>query len=595
MCGIFGYLGRKNAEEILWNGLKRLEYRGYDSSGVAVTDGKEIRIVKKAGTLEVLRSALVREKLQGHLGIGHTRWATQGKPTDENAHPHRSYRNTVALVHNGIVENDGQLKRELRKKGYRFLSETDSETIADLTELYRLETGDLLQAVQKAVKRIRGSYAVAVIDADGAFVVAKKGSPLTVAQENGESFVSSDLAALCGCCKTAYVLEDGETAEITQDGIRFFGSDDMPIVKKSVEIGFEKEEVTKDGYESFMRKEIFQIPDAILNTAKYLQGKNSPFLLFPPKAFLKCEEMLFLGCGTAYHAGRMAELFARSEGIRAEAAISSEYLYGCVPTGERTLAVAVTQSGETAETLQALRKAKEAGALTVAVTNVPNSSVCRIADFVLPLKAGAEIGVASTKAYNSQLTALICLIRFWKNKYGCVVRPKDFRPAAEAVRSLLQREEEWKRFAEDLVGYRKILFIGRNTDYVTCREAALKLKELTYLSCEALYGGELKHGPLAMADTETAVVVLSTLPRLADKVMNSVNEIKTRGAKVFCLSSGDKLRALSDEFFLLPKLQEILMPLIAVVPFQMLAYHAARAMGKDTDKPRNLAKSVTVE
>ncbi len=594
MCGIFGYYGQKNAANVLLQGLQRLEYRGYDSSGVAVTDGETIQIVKNAGTLQTLQTALKQARLHGQLGIGHTRWATKGIPTDENAHPHLSYFQTVAVVHNGIVENDASLKRELQKKGYRFVSTTDSETIANLTEMYRTETDSLLKAVQKATKRIRGSYAVAAIDANGAFVVAKNGSPLIVAQNGEESFVSSDFAALGGMCKTAYVMEDGETAEITRGGIRFFNAADEPILKKSVEIGGVQEPVSKDGYESFMRKEMFQIPNAILNTAKYLQGKNSPFLLFPPQAFQKCTEMLFLGCGTAYHAGKMAELFAKNEGIRATAEISSEYLYGNAPTSDQTLAVAVTQSGETAETLQALRKAKERGALTVAVTNVPHSSVCRIADLVLLLKAGAEIGVASTKAYNSQLTALLCLVRFWQSRY-VKLPPKDFRPAAEAVRSLLLREEEWKNFAEMLLKYRKILFLGRNIDYVTCLEGALKLKELTYLGCEALCGGELKHGPLAMADAETAVVVLSTLPRLTDKVINSVNEVKTRGAKVFCLSSSEKFRGLATDFYPLPKLAESLSPMAAVVPFQMIAYHAARALGRDTDKPRNLAKSVTVE
>lgn len=585
MCGIFGYWGKQNAAVVLADGLQRLEYRGYDSAGIAVMQGDgTLACCKKAGSVEQLKRKLQTQPLPfAPVGIGHTRWATHGKPTDENAHPHLSAGGRIAVVHNGIVENYRELKEELQANGYRFVSETDTEILANLIEReYAFSDGDLLRAVMRATARVTGSYAVAVLG-EGQLVAAKKQSPLVVAVGEDEVFLSSDLPTLAAYGAEVYRLQDGEFVKIEKNRVSFFTQNGR-VTKLPMRFRARSEAPVLSGTETFLQKEIFETPAALRRTFLSLSGQ--------PCGYPQVNRVLFVGCGTALNAGRIgAHWVQRFCGIPAAAVSGSEYVYGAVPTNEKTLVVAVTQSGETAETLAALKKAGEAGAKTLAVTNVENSSVCFLAEEVLPISAGAEISVASSKAYVCQLGAILLLVQAMAS-----ARKREFAVSYPALADACERSlqcapvvEEWSR---ELLRFRKVLFVGRTLDYVTAREGALKYQEITYRPAFALAGGELKHGPLALVDRTCAVVHPAFA--LPEKVRSSLAEISSRGGKTYCLSCFSQLQADSFRFLSLPEAGEF-SPLYSVLPLQLLACDTARFLGKNIDRPRNLAKSVTVE
>jgi glutamine---fructose-6-phosphate transaminase (isomerizing) len=608
VCGIVGYIGNKQAQAILLEGLSKLEYRGYDSAGLAVYNGETIGVQKSKGRLSELGGRLQFRSLPGNLGIGHTRWATHGKPSDENSHPHVDQEQRFAVVHNGIIENYLELKEELQSKGRIFTSETDTEVIAHL--LADLWDGDLVSTVQKAVARLEGAYALGIISEyePDKIVAVRLASPLIVGLGNGENFIASDIPAILKHTRDIYVLEDGEMAVITRDGVQLMKTDGTPVQRDILHVDWDVVTAEKGGYDHFMLKEIFEQPKAIRDTLtgriKDSQVDLSREIGLSEDQIKEIERIHFVACGTAYHAGLVGKYVIEDlVRIPVETDIASEYRYRNPIITPNTLVVVISQSGETADTLAALREAKKAGARVLAITNVVGSSVAREADDVIITWAGPEIAVASTKAYTSQLIAIYLLGAYFARIRGTRAESE----LGDIVNALLQLPEKAdqvlgdtsaiQRFAQEIARHEDLFFLGRGLDYAVALEGSLKLKEITYIHSEAYAAGELKHGTLALIEEGVPVISLATQEAIYDKMVSNIIEVKARGAHVLGLAlEGDReLHKSVDQVFTIPKTLSLLTPVLAVIPLQLIAYYACVARGYDVDKPRNLAKSVTVE
>ncbi len=608
MCGIIGYVGPGPAAPQILSGLQRLDYRGYDSAGIVVLDGDRIRVEKMPGKLDHLLDHLRKmPAMNGCVGLGHTRWATHGGPTQRNAHPHVSHRASVAVVHNGIIENHEELRRRLRKRGYRFASETDTEVIAHLIEdLYR---GDPLEAVRRAVNQLHGSFAIGVIfrDHPDVMVGARLNSPLLVGFGEGANYIASDAPAVLPFTRKVAYLEDRELAELRPGGIRIIDCEGRPVTPKIINITWDFASAAKEGYPHFMLKEVYEQPRAILDTIRgrtNRQHLHFPELEIPARRLKSVKRITIVACGTAAHAGMTAKYaFEELARIPTEVVLASEFRYGDPVIGRETLAIAVTQSGETMDTLCAIRKAKEHGALTLAVCNVVGSSIPRACDGVVYTHAGPEIGVASTKAYTTQIAVLELLAIRLGMIRGTLTR-EAARPLLRAMEAVPQSVEKAlecdgavRKLARRYCRVRNFMYIGRRYNFPNAYEGALKLKELSYIHAEGYPAGEMKHGPLALVDNTFPTVAVCTKGRAYDKVLSNMKEIEARGGILIAVANprDAKVKALARHVIEVPATAELVSPMVTVVPLQLLAYHIAVALGRDVDKPRNLAKAVTVE
>ncbi|MTI94165.1 MAG: glutamine--fructose-6-phosphate transaminase (isomerizing) [Firmicutes bacterium] len=606
MCGIVGYIGGREAAPIMIAGLKRLEYRGYDSAGIALHQG-EIRVIKTKGRLDSLETQVSNQNNVGTIGIGHTRWATHGKPSDANSHPHTGCDNRFAAVHNGIIENYQELIQELKSRGHSFSSETDTEVIPHLLEEYW--QGDLLAAVRQVVGRLEGSYALGVMCRDNPeeIIVVRQDSPLVLGVGENENYIASDIPAILEYTRQIVILEDGQLARVTRKNLTVFDADGNQVEKAPTTIDWDAEAVEKGGYPHFMLKEIMEQPAALRNTiSQYLSADDSidfPDVRLTAEDLAGVEKIFVVACGTAYHAGLMAKyLLERMLRIPVENDLASEFRYRDPVLDSRHLVLVISQSGETADTLAALREAKRRGAKALAITNVVGSSIAREADNVIFTAAGPEIAVASTKAYSTQLVALALFACYLSRELDR--NWQQFQPLLKALRELpnvadsflTHSSKELAELADSGREWHDAFFIGRGLDWAVAQEGSLKLKEISYIHAEAYAAGELKHGTLALVEEGTPVIGLATQSDLLDKTISNIKETKARGALVIGISQyPERMREASDILIQLPKLPDPLMPIISVIPTQLLAYYAAVVRDRDVDKPRNLAKSVTVE
>jgi len=607
MCGIVGYIGKQAAIPVLVNGLKKLEYRGYDSAGVAVIEQDKIVISKSVGKLIALEEELGDDYSQSCIGIGHTRWATHGRPSFVNAHPHSDCHQDFTVVHNGIIENYLELKDTLIEKGHQFISETDTEVLAHLVEDFY--EGDLEEAVHKVLETIRGSYAMVVLslkDPDK-LVAARKDSPMVVGLGEGEFFVASDITAILNYTRKVYILDDGEMVAVTEDGVKITDFEGNPRTKEVYDVKWDAVAAEKGGYEHFMLKEIHEQPKALRDTMLGRLKDESVVLEevdLTPEQLAQINKVYIVACGTAWHAGLVGKtLIERWAHLPVEVDIASEFRYRSPIIDEHTLVVVISQSGETADTLAALREAKNRGARVVAVTNVVGSTVSREAHDVIFTWAGPEIAVASTKAYTTQLEGMVLLGLYLaqvkgtlpQEKIGEIIAALKLIPAQ--AQEVLDQENLIKELAQSFVKVEDAFFIGRALDWAVAMEGALKLKEISYIHAEAYAAGELKHGTLALVTEETPVIALATQRDVYDKTISNVKEVKARDARVIGLTyKGNTSMAKSvDHVIYVPETIDELAPLLTVIPLQLLSYYVSVARGCDVDKPRNLAKSVTVE
>lgn len=607
MCGIVGYIGRQAAVPILVDGLKKLEYRGYDSAGVAVLDQEGILITKSVGKLANLEGKIGEDFSQAVIGIGHTRWATHGRPSDFNAHPHCDCSGDFAVVHNGIIENYLELKEGLLARGHKFLSETDTEVIAHLVE--EAYAGDLEQAVRQVLTQIHGSYAVVVISRldPGLLVAARKDSPLVVGLGEGEFFVASDIPAILSYTRKTYILADGEMVVLNDQGVQVTDFLGNARDKEIFEVKWDAVAAEKGGYEHFMLKEIFEQPRALRDTMSGRLEDNQVVLQevnLSAADLAQIHKVFIVACGTASHAGLVGKnLIERWARIPAEVDIASEFRYRCPLIDEHTLVVVISQSGETADTLAALREAKKQGARVVAVTNVVGSTVSREADDVIYTWAGPEIAVASTKAYVTQLQGMAMFALYLAQARGTFAPEKiaavisALKEIPGQVQEVLDQAELVKEMAQNFIHVEDTFFIGRGLDWSVAMEGSLKLKEISYIHAEAYAAGELKHGTLALITEETPVIALATQRDVYEKILSNIKEVKARDAEVIGLTyQGNKdMQKYVDHMVYIPRTIDELAPILTVVPLQLLAYYVSVARGCDVDKPRNLAKSVTVE
>lgn len=610
MCGIVGYLGDKQAAFILLESLRGLEYRGYDSAGVAVVDGGKINVVRRLGKLTELEKALKKDAPEGTIGIGHTRWATHGEPSEKNAHPHMDCTEQIAVVHNGIIENFHDLRKELTKRGHTFTSDTDTEVLAHLIEMYY--RGDLEEAVRTALTRVEGSFALAtvVVEHPETIVAARKDSPLIVGLGDGENFLASDIPAILNYTKDVLVVEDNEMAIITKDKVVLKGLDGSIIKRKPIKVTWDAGAAEKGGYDDFMLKEIFEQPHAIRETMRGRVHNNKIILdeIRLTEADIRSIDKVFIvACGTSYHAGMVAK-YAIESWVRVpvEIDIGSEFRYRNPILDDRTLMVAVSQSGETADTLAGMRFAREQGAKIMAITNVVGSTISREADGVLYTHAGPEIGVAATKTLVAQIIALYLLTLY----LSTVRRSLSVEDEAEIVEELYRMDEIvddllkdreqmkiMRKYADKHADKSDFLFIGRSVGFPVALEGALKLKEISYIHAEGYAAGELKHGPIALVEKLVPIVAVATEGHVYDKIISNIMEVKARGANVLAIASRDDTRIAqyADEVIYVPRTSEILSAVPAVVPLQIISYFIAKKRGCNVDQPRNLAKSVTVE
>lgn len=609
MCGIVGYIGNRDSQRILLDGLKRLEYRGYDSAGVAVFTQNGLEIKKSKGRLAVLEGQLEEAPLKGTVGIGHTRWATHGKPSDVNSHPHTDNSHKFSVVHNGIIENYMALKDELIAKGHIFVSETDTEVISHLiADEYK---GDIVQAVRKAVERMRGAFALGVLTEyePDKLVAVRFASPLIIGIGEGENFIGSDIPAILEYTRNVFILNDGDMALLTREGVTLMTLEGNVISREMYHVDWDLVTAEKAGFDHFMLKEIYEQPKAYRDTmGARIHAAGNKVVLDEVKmsedAIRSINRVHIIACGTAYHAGLVGkQVIERLTRIPVETDVASEYRYRKPIITPNTLVIVVSQSGETADTLAALREAKRNGARVVAITNVVGSSVAREADDVIITWAGPEIAVASTKAYTSQLIAFylfgiyLAQVLGTQNEDSLLELIIALKRLPEQVEAILEQAETIKEFADQIAGHSNLFFIGRGLDYAVAQEGSLKLKEISYIHSEAYAAGELKHGTLALIEEGIPVIALATQEELFEKTVSNIKEVKARGAYVFGLANeGDgEAKKSVDYLFSIPKTLELLTPALSVVPLQLLAYYASLARGNDVDKPRNLAKSVTVE
>lgn len=608
MCGIVGYVGNdEKAVEFILEGLSKLEYRGYDSAGLAVVENGKIFIEKKSGKLSNLADALESKEHHSKVGIGHTRWATHGVPTDVNAHPHLSNDGKVAVVHNGIIENYSSIKEDLIKKGYIFHSDTDTEVIAQLfSELY---TGDLVETFYKLKGKIRGTYAFGIIHKDhpNKIICARKESPLIIGVGKDKNFIASDVPAILKYTRNVMFLDNGEVALLEEDKVTVY-NDKKEIIKKEItKIEWDMEQATKNGYPHFMIKEIEEQPAAVEKTlSSYIdiQGNINFGKSFENIDFDKINEIQIIACGTAYYAGLQGTYFFKKiNGLKTYVDIASEYRYNDPFVDEHTLAIFLSQSGETLDTLMAMKLAKEKGATTLAVTNVLGSTISREADEVIYTLAGAEISVASTKAYTTQAVTMYLLSLYFAMKSGKITNDEcqkyldDAYKLSENIGKILQNKEKIKEIAEKIKDRKNGFYLGRGIDDKVAKEGSLKMKEVSYVHTESFPAGELKHGPIALIEEGTMVIVVSTQDRMVEKVASNIKEVRARGAYVIAITKKNHKEVIevADDVIIIDDNGELLTPELAVIPMQLLAYYTAVAKGLDVDKPRNLAKSVTVE
>lgn len=607
MCGIVGYIGNKEAIPILVNGLKKLEYRGYDSAGVAVLDYENIVISKSVGKIVALEEELGVGFSQSHIGIGHTRWATHGRPSQVNAHPHCDCGQNFVVVHNGIIENYLELKDLLIEKGHQFVSETDTEVLAHLVEDYY--KGDLREAVCEVLKVISGSYAMVVLSRNDPdkLVAARKDSPMVVGLGDGEFFVASDITAILNYTRKVYILDDGEMVLVTRDGVEVSDFVGTPCVKEVFDVEWDVVTAEKGGYEHFMLKEIHQQPKALRDTMLSRLEEDRVVLQevdLTPEQVAQINRVYIVACGTAWHAGLVGKtLIERWAHLPVEVDIASEFRYRAPIIDDHTLVVVISQSGETADTLAALREAKKRGARVVAVTNVVGSTVAREARDVIFTWAGPEIAVASTKAYITQLEGMVMLGLYLAQVKGTLPQEKigqiitALKLIPEQAQEILDQSDLIQELAQSFIKVEDTFFIGRGLDWAVAMEGALKLKEISYIHAEAYAAGELKHGTLALVTEDTPVIALATQREVYEKTISNIKEVKARDARVIGLTyQGNTSLAKSvDHVIYIPETINELAPMLSVIPLQLLSYYVSVARGCDVDKPRNLAKSVTVE
>jgi len=611
MCGIVGYIGSQQAPEILMDGLKRLEYRGYDSAGIAVHDGKNLQSLKAKGKLSNLAKKLENTPLTGCLGIGHTRWATHGAPSDINSHPHLSNDSLFAVVHNGIIENYMDIKTELSAKGYRFISETDTETVAHLIDFYYKSGCGFKEAVFKTLDRIEGAYALGIIckDYPDMLIAARKNAPLIVGLGEGENFIASDVPAILHHTRKVYFLNDNEIALVKADSVEIFDREHKPVQHDVYEVKWDINAAEKDGYEHFMIKEINEQPKIIKDLIEQRMpekeaGIDMSGIHLSKDDIAAISRIYIVACGTAYHAGLVGKyIIEKLTRIPVIADVASEFRYRDPILDEKSLLIVVSQSGETADTLEALRIAKRHKARVLAVVNAVGSSIAREADDVFYIHAGPEISVASTKAFSAQVIAMELIACHMARETGKLTDKEfddikaEFYSIPSKASAILQKCETEKALAKKYVKSKNVFFIGRGLDYVISKEGSLKLKEIAYLHSEAYAAGELKHGPIAMIENSTLVIAVMTQKELYEKTLSNIKEVKARGAQVIAITLDDNRLISSevDDVIYIPHSSWMLSPLLAVIPAQLFAYYVAYLLGTDIDQPRNLAKSVTVE
>jgi len=608
MCGIVAYTGFREAQPILMEGLKRLEYRGYDSAGIAVLNGDGLKVLKAAGRISVLESKLVSQPTHGTCGMAHTRWATHGAPTEQNAHPHTDASGRIALIHNGIIENYQALRTYLQDKGVQFRSETDTEVLAQL--IGHFYDGDIELAVRTALRDVRGTYGIAVLCSEhpGKVIAARKGSPLIIGVGDDENLVASDAAAIIRHTARVIYLADGEMATVCEDGFRTTTLDALPVTKSVTDLELTLKDIELGGHEHFMLKEIMEQPQAAadcmrgrVNLAEgrvYLGG-----LANYARELVQTRRLIISACGTAWHAGLVGEyLFEDLARIQTEVEYASEFRYRNPIINGGTVVLAISQSGETADTLAALREAREKGALTIGVVNVVGSSIARETDAGVYLHVGPEIGVASTKAYIGQLLVLTMMaLHLGRRRNLSQPDVMTYLRALESIPNKIARITEQsdaiRQVAEKFKDANNWLYLGRGYNYPTALEGALKLKEISYIHAEGMPAAEMKHGPIALITKDMPVVFIATRNTQYEKIVSNIEEVRARHGRVIAVATeGDKeITRLAEHVFYVPDVPEPLQPMVAIVPLQLLAYHAAVIRGCDVDKPRNLAKSVTVE
>lgn len=611
MCGIIGYMGTRNCQMILLEGLSKLEYRGYDSAGIAVMTSEGLQIRKAQGRLAVLAAHLEDEPLQGKVGIGHTRWATHGKPSDANSHPHTDASMKFSVVHNGIIENYIELKEELLATGVIFRSETDTEVISHL--LAQEYKGDIVKAVQRVIARIRGAYALAILTEyePDRLVAVRFASPLVIGVGEGENFIGSDIPAILPYTRHIYILNDSEMAVLTKDTVEWMTVEGDDISKEIIVVNWDVLTAEKGGYDHFMLKEIYEQPQAYRHTMRGRIKEDrkeialSELKHLTPERLQEIRNVHIVACGTAYHAGLIGRtLIEQCAHVPVETDVASEYRYRSPIITPQTLVIVVSQSGETADTLAALREAKRCGATVLAITNVLGSSIVREADDTIVTWAGPEIAVASTKAYTSQLIAFMVFSLYWAQTLGLrdeawiSEQIANMEALPEQVEQILAQADELRQVGEMITQHDNMFFIGRGLDYAVALEGSLKLKEISYIHSEAYAAGELKHGTLALIEERVPVIALATQPALVEKTLSNIKEVKARGGFVYAIINAENALAVEeavDGMFVLPATLPRLAPALSVVPLQLIAYYASLARGNDVDKPRNLAKSVTVE
>lgn len=608
MCGIVGYVGSDNAAPILLEGLSKLEYRGYDSAGIAVYNGNEIQVEKAKGRLAVLSDMTDGgNSVKGTVGIGHTRWATHGEPSDVNSHPHLSQSNRFAVVHNGIIENYIPLKKKLIEKGFNFLSETDTEVIAHLFEYYY--KGDIVDAMIKVIGKLEGSYALGVLCADypEQFIAVRKASPMIVGLGEGENFIASDVTAILKHTRNIYYLEDNEIVVLSKDSVKIYNTDQEELSKEVFTVDWDVSAAEKGGYEHFMMKEIEEQPKALRDTISP-RIKDGKVVLddisLTTEDIKNIRKIYIVACGSAYHVGVVGKyIIEKMCRIPVEVQVASEFRY-CDPiVGSRDLVIVISQSGETADTLAALKEAKNHGARILSIVNVVGSAIANASDDVIYTWAGPEIAVATTKAYSTQLAVMYLISLYMADKLGMVTSGEyaqyvhDIENLPEMVSKILENKDEIQYLASKFYNCQSIFFIGRNLDYAVCLEGSLKLKEISYIHSEAYAAGELKHGTISLIEDGTLVIALATGADLFDKTVSNVKEVKARGAVVMGVTTEnqDDMDSVADHVVKIPLINETLLPSLSVIPLQLFGYYVASLKGCDIDKPRNLAKSVTVE
>ena len=609
MCGIVGYIGGDQAAPILLSGLQKLEYRGYDSAGVAVYNDGGLRVVKSKGRLSVLEGILEGGvTLPGTVGIGHTRWATHGAPSDVNSHPQVSDGGKFAVVHNGIIENYLYLKNHLIRRGVEFVSETDTEVVAQMLEYYY--QGDVLEAIRKVISKVEGSYALGIICADcpEKLFAVRKDSPLIIGVGEGENYIASDVPAILSRTRDIYRLKDQEIAVLTREGVAFYDQELEPITKEMERVQWDVAAAEKGGYEHFMMKEICEQPEALRKTISP-RIRDGQIVLdditLTREQLQDLKKVFIVACGTSYHVGVVAKYaFERLLKIPLEVDVASEFRYRDPILDDKTLVIIISQSGETADTLAALRMAKQRGCRILSIVNVVGSTIANESDDVLYTWAGPEIAVASTKAYSTQLAVIYLIALYMAGQLGTISQADmenylaDLQRLPELAEECLKDKEAIQYFASRYFNAHDMYFIGRNVDYAASLEASLKLKEISYIHSEAYTAGELKHGPISLLEDGTLVIAIATYEKLFDKMMSNVREVKARGAVVLGITVNEREEALKQETdfqFCVPKVTDFMLPSLSILPLQLFAYYVASMKGCDIDKPRNLAKSVTVE